>query len=96
MKCSIGYSLIRKRATPESGALVMTFEPILAVRNVKQGSIPQTSADPRYVIVEVRTKTSMADFIELEMTRDAAQKMSDEIARFLNGDQEKWEPDDHD
>jgi hypothetical protein len=45
------------------------------------------------VIVEVQTKTSMGDFLELEMTRDAAMKMSGEIARFLN---EKWEPDDHD
>jgi hypothetical protein len=38
----------------------------------------------------------MGDLIELQMTRDAAQKMSDEISRFLNGDQEKCEPDDHD
>jgi hypothetical protein len=35
----------------------------------------------------------MGDFIELEITRDAAMKMAGEIARFLN---EKWEPDDHD
>jgi hypothetical protein len=71
----------------------MTFGPILAVGNVKQGPVPQTGADPRYVIVEVQTQTSMGDFLELEMTRDAAMKMSDEIARLLN---EKWEPDDHD
>jgi hypothetical protein len=71
----------------------MTLGPILAVRNVRAGPVPQTGADPRYVIVEVQTKTSMGDFLELEMTRDAAMKMSGEIARFLN---EKWEPDDHD
>jgi hypothetical protein len=71
----------------------MTFGPILAVRNVKRGPVPRTGADPRYVIVEVQTETSMDDFLELEMTREAAMKMADEIARFLN---EKWEPDDHD
>ncbi len=71
----------------------MTFGPILAVRNVRAAPKPRTSTDPRYVIVEVQTKNSIGDFLELEMTREAAVKMSGEIARFLN---EKWEPDDHD
>jgi hypothetical protein len=71
----------------------MTFGPIVEVRNVKRGPVPRNTADPRYIIVEVQTKSSMGDVLELEMTREAAAKMADEIARFLN---EKWEPDDHD
>lgn len=74
----------------------MTLEPILAVGKVRQGPVPRTGADPQYVIVEIQTKTSMGDFLELEITRDAAMKLSDEIARFLNGGRENWEPDDHD
>jgi len=36
----------------------------------------------------------MGDYLELEMTRAAAMKLSNEIAQLLNG--ENWEPDDHD
>ena len=73
----------------------MTLGPILAVRNVRRGPMSRTSADARYVVAEVQTKTSMGNYLELEITREAAVKLSEGITKLLDDGAEKWEPDDH-
>jgi hypothetical protein len=46
--------------------------PILAVGRVKRGATPRPGADPKCLIVEVRTPTTMGQFVELELAENAA------------------------
>ena len=46
--------------------------PIVAVRNVRRGAVPQTGAHPRCLIAEVRTPTTGGEFVDLEITEAAA------------------------
>jgi len=51
----------------------MTFSgPMLAIGNVKHGPTPQTGAAPKCLIVEIRTPTTMGQFVELEIAQNAA------------------------
>jgi hypothetical protein len=45
---------------------------MLAIGNVKHGPTPQTGAAPKCLIVEIRTPTTMGQFVELEIAQNAA------------------------
>jgi hypothetical protein len=63
----------------------MTFSgPILAIGNIKLGPTPRTSADPKCLIVEVRTPTTMGQFVELEIARDAVADLVEKLRNVLN------------
>jgi hypothetical protein len=59
--------------------------PILAVGRVKRGPIPPTSANPKCLIVEVRTPTTMGQFVELEIAESAASEMVAKLRDFVDG-----------
>jgi hypothetical protein len=64
------------------GEKAMAFSgPILAIGNIKPGPIPLTGADPKCLIVEVRTLTTMGQFVDLEIARDA---VPDLVAKLTN------------
>jgi hypothetical protein len=58
--------------------------PILAIGNIKPGSTPRTSADPKCLAVEVRTPTTMGQFVDLEIARDAVADLVAKLTNFLN------------
>jgi hypothetical protein len=64
--------------------------PILAVGDVKRGGTPQTGADRRCLIVEVKTPTSMGEFVPLEITESAASDLVRRLADFVLGGRENW------
>jgi hypothetical protein len=66
--------------------------PILAVGRVKRGRIPQTGASPKCLIVEVRTPTTMGQFVELEIAESAACEMVARLRDFVDGrGSENWQ-----
>ncbi len=65
--------------------------PILAVGKVKRGAIPQTGASPKCLIVEVRTPTTMGQFVELEIAENAAGDLAAKLADCLDGGRENWQ-----
>jgi hypothetical protein len=70
----------------------MTFsEPILAIGAVKRGGIPPTGANPKCLIVEVRTPTTMGQFVELEIAENAAGDLAAKLAECLDGGRQKWQ-----
>jgi hypothetical protein len=58
--------------------------PILAIGNIKPGSTPRTGADPACLAIEVKTKTSMGEFLDLEIARDAIPDLVAKLTNFLN------------
>jgi len=65
--------------------------PILAVGRVKRGAMPRTGADPKCLIVEVRTPITRGQFIELEITEKAASDMVARLQDFVDdGSSENW------
>jgi hypothetical protein len=58
--------------------------PILAIGSIKPGSTPRTSADPVSLTVEVRTPTTMGQFVDLEFARDAVHDLVAKLTNFLN------------
>lgn len=62
----------------------MTFSgPILAIGKIKPGSTPRTGADPKCLTVEVRTPTTMGQFVDLEISRDAIADLVAKLTNFL-------------
>jgi hypothetical protein len=62
----------------------MTIDgPILAIGNVKPDSTPRMGADPKCLTVEVKTKTSMGEFLDLEIARDAIPDLVAKLTNFL-------------
>jgi len=57
--------------------------PILAVGRVRRGPLPQTGANPKCLIVEVRTPTTMGQFLELEIAESAAFEMVARLSDFV-------------
>jgi hypothetical protein len=58
--------------------------PILAIGNIKPGSTPRTGADPACLTVEVRTPTTMGQFVDLEIARNAIPDLVAKLTNFLN------------
>lgn len=58
--------------------------PILAVGRVRRGSTPLTGAHPRCLVVEVRTPTTMGQFVELELAENAANDLAGKLADVLD------------
>jgi hypothetical protein len=70
----------------------MTFSrPILAVGTVKRGGLPRTGASPKCLIVEVRTPTTMGQFVELEIAENAAGDLAAKLAECFDGGRQKWQ-----
>lgn len=62
----------------------MTIDgPILAIGNIRPGSTPRMGADPKCLIVEAKTKTSMGEFLDLEIARDAIPDLVAKLTNFL-------------
>lgn len=59
--------------------------PILAVGKVRPGGIPRTGASPKCLVVEVRTPTTMGQFIEMEIAENAASDLAAKLAECLDG-----------
>jgi hypothetical protein len=63
----------------------MTFSgPILAIGNIKPDPTRRTGADPVCLTVEVRTPTTMGQFVDSEIARDAIHDLVAKLANFLN------------
>lgn len=59
---------------------------------MKRDPIPQTGANPKCLIVEVRTPTTMGQFIEVEITEKAASDMAARLRDFVDdGSSENWQ-----
>ena len=70
----------------------MTFPgPILAIGTVRHGARPQTGANPKCLVVEVRTPTTRGEFIELEIAQNAAADLAAKLAEFLDGGRQNWQ-----
>jgi hypothetical protein len=70
----------------------MTFPgPILAIGTVRHGACPPTGANPKYLVVEVRTPTTRGEFIELEIAQNAAVDLAAKLAEFLDGGRQNTE-----
>jgi hypothetical protein len=66
--------------------------PILAVGRVKRGAPPRTGADPKCFIVEVKTPVTMGQFVELEITEEAASHMVAKLRDFVHdGSSKNWQ-----
>jgi hypothetical protein len=65
--------------------------PILAVGRVRRGATPLTGADPRCLIVEVRTPTTMGQFVELELAENAASDLAAKLADCLDFGKQNWQ-----
>jgi hypothetical protein len=71
-------------ATSALGAKAMTFSgPITGIGNIKPGSTPRTGADPKCLTIEVRTPTTMGQFVDLEISRDAIADLVAKLTNFL-------------
>jgi hypothetical protein len=78
----------RLGATSFLGAKAMNFSgPILAIGDIKPGGPRRTGADPVCVTIEVRTATTMNDFVSLEIARDAAADLAKKLTNFLDAKQ---------
>jgi hypothetical protein len=58
--------------------------PILAIGKVKAGSTPRTGADPVCIAIEVRTATTMNEFVDLEIARGAVADLVKKLTNFLD------------
>jgi hypothetical protein len=63
----------------------MTIEgPILAIGKIKPCSTPNIGAGPKCLTVEVRTPTSGAEFLDLDIARDAIADLVKKLTNVLN------------
>jgi hypothetical protein len=68
--------------TSSLGAKAMNFSgPILAIGNIKASTTPRTGADPKCLTIEVKTPTTMGQFVELEIAWSA---VADLVAKLRN------------
>jgi hypothetical protein len=72
--------------------MAMDFSgPILAIGRVKRGDIPRKGANPRCLMVEVRTPTTMGQFVEVELAENAASDLAAKLADCLGGGRQNWQ-----
>lgn len=59
--------------------------PITAIGSVKHGPTPRTGADPKCVIVQIRTPTTKGEFLDMEIAETAAADLANKLVECLDG-----------
>ena len=70
-------------------------DPILAIGKVKRHGTPRTGADPKCLIVEVRTLTTRGEFVPIEIAENAASDLAAKLAECLDGGRQNWQSLEH-
>lgn len=57
--------------------------PILQIGKISLGQTPLTAASPRCLIIQVKTQTSMGEFLDLEILPNGANDLMEKLKDFF-------------